>query len=112
MQTRRFGSKTAVDNVNLKSRNAPWSALSAALGAGKSTLLRMINRLIDSSEGSIASTEVEVSALADRRCANWRAIAPWIFQQFNLVPRLDVMTNVLLGLLEPSLNSFKPAGSV
>ncbi len=69
-------------------------------GAGKSTLLRMINRLIDASDGSdpvrrhARSPRCAAQALRD-----WQRDCAMIFQQFNLVPRLDVLTNVLLGRL-------------
>ena len=69
-------------------------------GAGKSTLLRMINRLIDPSQGSIFFEQTEVSAPARvQRLRRWQRDCAMIFQQFNLVPRLDVLTNVLLGRL-------------
>jgi phosphonate transport system ATP-binding protein len=68
-------------------------------GAGKSTLLRMINRLIDPSQGSIFFEKTEVSALKGPALRRWQRDCAMIFQQFNLVPRLDVLTNVLLGRL-------------
>jgi phosphonate transport system ATP-binding protein len=68
-------------------------------GAGKSTLLRMINRLIDVSEGSIEHQGVRVSALRGQGLRDWQRDCAMIFQQFNLVPRLDVLTNVMLGRL-------------
>jgi phosphonate transport system ATP-binding protein len=68
-------------------------------GAGKSTMLRMINRLADPSEGSIHFNDVEVSSLRGSALRNWQRDCAMIFQQFNLVPRLDVLTNVLLGRL-------------
>jgi len=68
-------------------------------GAGKSTLLRMINRLQEPSSGSIHFAGVEVSGLRGRALRNWQRDCAMIFQQFNLVPRLDVLTNVMLGRL-------------
>ena len=68
-------------------------------GAGKSTLLRMVNRLIEPSEGACCSTGATSPALHGRALHAWRASAAMIFQQFNLVPRLDVLTNVLRGRL-------------
>ena len=66
-------------------------------GAGKSTLLRLINRLIEPSEGSILADGVDVTRLRGRALREWRARTAMIFQQFNLVNRLDVLTNVLIG---------------
>src|SRR4051812_41834194 len=68
-------------------------------GAGKSTLLRLINRLIDPTNGTIRSDGVDVTALRGRDLRDWRARTAMIFQQFNLVGRLDVLTNVLCGRL-------------
>ena len=68
-------------------------------GAGKSTLLRMINRLVDPSVGSIHFDGRDVSTLRGAPLRNWQRDCAMIFQQFNLVPRLDVLTNVLLGRL-------------
>jgi len=68
-------------------------------GAGKSTLLRMINRLTDTSAGAIFYRGRNVSALSGAELRAWRNQCAMIFQQFNLVPRIDVLTNVLLGRL-------------
>jgi phosphonate transport system ATP-binding protein len=66
-------------------------------GAGKSTLLRLINRLTPPSAGRIHWKGTDVTALSGSALLRWRARCAMIFQQFNLVPRLDVLTNVLLG---------------
>jgi phosphonate transport system ATP-binding protein len=68
-------------------------------GAGKSTLLRLINRLIDPTSGRIDFDDTEISALNGRSLLKWRSQCAMIFQQFNLVNRLDVLTNVLVGRL-------------
>ena len=66
-------------------------------GAGKSTLLRLLNRLTEPSSGCITFEGIDVTALRGKDLRMWRASCAMIFQQFNLVPRLDVITNVLLG---------------
>jgi phosphonate transport system ATP-binding protein len=68
-------------------------------GAGKSTLLRMINRLTEPSEGSILYGGQDVTVLRGAALRRWRTDCAMIFQQFNLVQRLDVLTNVLIGRL-------------
>ena len=68
-------------------------------GSGKSTLIRHINRLIDPSDGTIRFNETRVSSLSGAGLRNWQRDCAMIFQQFNLVPRLNVLTNVLLGRL-------------
>ncbi|MBU0584636.1 MAG: phosphonate ABC transporter ATP-binding protein [Alphaproteobacteria bacterium] len=97
--TRRFGGNTAVGNVTLEIPQGQMVGVIGRSGAGKSTLLRMINRLIDPSEGSIFFDGTEVSALKGAALRHWQRDCAMIFQQFNLVPRLDVLTNVLLGRL-------------
>ena len=97
--TRKFGQHLAVDGVNVDIERGEMVGVIGRSGAGKSTLLRMINRLVDPTSGSIHFGDVEVSALKGAGLRNWQRDCAMIFQQFNLVPRLDVLTNVLLGRL-------------
>ncbi|PDT27611.1 phosphonate ABC transporter ATP-binding protein [Rhizobium sp. L9] len=97
--TRRFGKKLAVDAVTLTIPQGQMVGIIGRSGAGKSTLLRMINRLQEPSSGSIHFAGVEVSGLRGQALRNWQRDCAMIFQQFNLVPRLDVLTNVMLGRL-------------
>jgi phosphonate transport system ATP-binding protein len=105
--SRRFGSKTAVDNVSLRVESGRFVGVIGRSGAGKSTLLRMINRLEEPTSGRIRFGDVEVTRLKGAGLAAWRARCAMIFQQFNLVGRLDVLTNVLIGRLNhtPALRS-------
>jgi len=97
--TRRFGKKLAVDSVTLDIPQGQMVGIIGRSGAGKSTLLRMINRLQEPTSGSIRFGGVEVSSLRGEALRNWQRDCAMIFQQFNLVPRLDVLTNVMLGRL-------------
>jgi phosphonate transport system ATP-binding protein len=97
--TRRFGSVTAVDDVTLAVPNGQMVGIIGRSGAGKSTLLRLINRLIDPSAGRLVFEGRDVGALTGRALRDWRTDCAMIFQQFNLVQRLDVLTNVLVGRL-------------
>ncbi|WP_018899238.1 phosphonate ABC transporter ATP-binding protein [Rhizobium sp. 2MFCol3.1] len=97
--TRQFGKKIAVDSVTLDIPQGQMVGIIGRSGAGKSTLLRMINRLQEPSSGSIHFNGNEVSGLRGKSLRNWQRDCAMIFQQFNLVPRLDVMTNVILGRL-------------
>lgn len=97
--TRRFGTRVAVDNVTFDIPQGQMVGVIGRSGAGKSTMLRMINRLADPSEGTIHFNDIEVSSLRGSALRNWQRDCAMIFQQFNLVPRLDVLTNVLLGRL-------------
>src|SRR5882724_7541828 len=95
--TCRFGTKAAVDNASFSVAPGGFIGVIGRSGAGKSTLLRMINRLAPASEGRILYNGVDVTALRGRELRQWRARSAMIFQQFNLVGRLDVLTNVLMG---------------
>jgi phosphonate transport system ATP-binding protein len=97
--TRRFGSVTAVDDVRLVIPEEQMVGIIGRSGAGKSTLLRMINRLQDPSAGRVLHGGRDVSALKGAALRRWRTDCAMIFQQFNLVQRLDVLTNVLVGRL-------------
>ena len=100
--SRRYGSKTAVDNVSLNIETGRFVGVIGRSGAGKSTLLRMINRLEQPSSGCIRFKDFEVTRLSGAALAAWRSRCAMIFQQFNLVGRLDVLTNVLIGRLNHS----------
>src|ERR1041385_3274066 len=95
--TCRFGTKAAVDNASFSIQPGSFVGVIGRSGAGKSTLLRMINRLAEPSEGRILFEGVDVTALRGKELRQWRARTAMIFQQFNLVSRLDVLTNVLIG---------------
>jgi phosphonate transport system ATP-binding protein len=97
--SRRFGGTRAVDHVSLTVADGEMVAIIGRSGAGKSTLLRLINRLIDPSAGSILCDGSDVTALRGKALRTWRARTAVIFQQFNLVSRLDVLTNVMCGRL-------------
>jgi phosphonate transport system ATP-binding protein len=97
--TRRFGANTAVDRVSLSIPDGQMVGIIGRSGAGKSTLLRMINRLTEPSDGRIIHDNVDVTALTGQSLRDWRTECAMIFQQFNLVQRLDVLTNVLVGRL-------------
>ena len=97
--SRRFGDTMAVAGANLTIARGEMVGIIGRSGAGKSTLLRLINRLIEPSGGSILADGTDVTALRGRELRAWRARSAMIFQQFNLVNRLDVLTNVLCGRL-------------
>jgi phosphonate transport system ATP-binding protein len=97
--SRAFGAKRAVDDVSLAIEKGSFVGVIGRSGAGKSTLLRMINRLQDVSAGTIHWNGQDVTALKGQALRDWRASCAMVFQQFNIVGRLDVMTNVLMGRL-------------
>jgi phosphonate transport system ATP-binding protein len=97
--TCRFGTKAAVDNASFSIAPGGFVGVIGRSGAGKSTLLRMVNRLAPPTEGRILFNGTDITALRGQELRQWRARSAMIFQQFNLVGRLDVLTNVLMGRL-------------
>ncbi|WP_421702565.1 phosphonate ABC transporter ATP-binding protein [Aliiroseovarius sp.] len=97
--TKRFGEATAVDGANITVDRPMMIGIIGASGAGKSTLLRMLNRLGDASDGSISFEGREITTLKGAAKRAWQRDCAMIFQQFNLVPRMDVVSNVLHGTL-------------
>ena len=97
--TRRYGSRLAVDRLSLRIEPGSFVGVIGRSGAGKSTFLRMLNRLAEPSAGRILFDGLDVTALQGRDLRRWRARCAMVFQQFNLVGRLDVLTNVLMGRL-------------
>jgi phosphonate transport system ATP-binding protein len=95
--TKSFGSTTAVDAVSLDITVDKMVGVIGRSGAGKSTLLRVINRLTPATTGSVLVNGRDVLALRGAEMRAWQRDCAMIFQQFNLVPRLDVVTNVMLG---------------
>jgi phosphonate transport system ATP-binding protein len=87
----------ALKNVNLEIKDGEFVAIIGLSGAGKSTLLRLINKMIDSTEGQIIIDDTEVSSLTGKKLRLVRRNIGMIFQSFNLVKRTSVYNNVLAG---------------
>ena len=102
-----------LNNINFELHAGEFVAVIGRSGAGKSTLLHVLNGTIPLSEGSVVchydeGDEQELAGLTGKALRRWRAGCGMIFQDFCLVPRLDVLTNVLLGRLSQTstLRSF------
>ena len=89
----------AVKNVSFEVRDGEFLAIIGLSGSGKSTLLRCINRLIDPTEGRVQWDDLDITAAKGKELRLIRRQIGMIFQQFNLVKRSTVMTNVLSGRL-------------
>lgn len=97
--TKRFGANTAVDSASFTVDRPIMMGIIGRSGAGKSTLLRILNRLGDATEGRLEFEGRDVLGLRGSAKRAWQADCAMIFQQFNLVPRMDVVSNVLHGTL-------------
>lgn len=89
----------ALDNVSIEVPDGQFVALIGLSGSGKSTLLRCINRLIEPTKGRIIWNGVDITRASDEEVRLIRRRIGMIFQQFNLVKRSKVITNVLSGRL-------------
>jgi phosphonate transport system ATP-binding protein len=94
-----FGHVVAVNDVSFAIDKPIMIGIIGRSGAGKSTLLRIINHLTKATAGQVIVEGRDVLALRGRALRRWQRDCAMIFQQFNLVPRLDVITNVMLGRL-------------
>jgi putative ABC transport system ATP-binding protein len=88
----------ALQGVNLKVEKGDFVAILGPSGSGKSTLLNMIGALDKPSEGKVFINGVDVSTLNDNQLADLRRSIGFVFQFFNLIPRLNATGNVELTL--------------
>jgi phosphonate transport system ATP-binding protein len=101
--SKRFGKKQALDDVSLEIGQGEMVALIGASGSGKSTLIRHICGLETAQNGAsaieICGRAIQSDGRISRNARQLRRDIGVIFQQFNLVNRLPVLTNVLIGNL-------------
>ncbi|MCL4861486.1 MAG: phosphonate ABC transporter ATP-binding protein [Caldilineaceae bacterium] len=99
----------ALRNVSFEVPAGQFVAVIGLSGSGKSTLLRCINRLIEPTGGRVVFDGADVTAANDAELRRIRRRIGMVFQQFNLVNRSTVLTNVLagrLGYVSPLLSLF------
>ena len=89
----------ALKDVSFSVDDREFLVIIGLSGSGKSTLLRCINRLIDPTEGQIFLDDIDVTKASASGLRELRRHIGMVFQQFNLVKRSSVMTNVLSGRL-------------
>jgi len=89
----------ALKDVSFEVPDGQFLVIIGLSGSGKSTLLRCINRLIEPTDGRIIWNGIDITAATDEELRLIRRRIGMIFQQFNLVRRAPVITNVLAGRL-------------
>ena len=89
----------ALDDVSFNALKGKFTAVIGLSGSGKSTLLRCINRLVEPTAGQVIWDGVDITAAPQEDLRLVRRRIGMIFQQFNLVTRSSVLTNVLSGRL-------------
>ncbi|MEO1617250.1 MAG: phosphonate ABC transporter ATP-binding protein [Planctomycetota bacterium] len=101
--TCRFGQQLVLDDVSMNLRAGEIVALLGASGAGKSTLLRHVAGLVAPDAGSgeicVGDQLVQSGGKIQQNIRQIRADIGFVFQQFNLVERVSLFKNVLMGHL-------------
>jgi len=93
------GGVRALADVSMEVHDGEFLVLIGLSGSGKSTLLRCINRLVEPTSGRIVLDDLDITAARGSDLRKIRRSVGMIFQQFNLVKRSTVLTNVLTGRL-------------
>ncbi|MBL7671386.1 MAG: phosphonate ABC transporter ATP-binding protein [Bdellovibrionaceae bacterium] len=89
----------ALQGVSFDVKKGEFLVIIGLSGSGKSTLLRCINRLHDPTSGEIIFGGRNVAKISGSDIRTLRKKVGMIFQQFNLIPRHSVLSNVLMGRL-------------
>jgi spermidine/putrescine transport system ATP-binding protein len=91
--TKRFGSFTAVDDLDLTVASGGFFALLGPSGCGKTTTLRMVAGLEEPTSGTITLSGEDITRLRP-----YRRPVNTVFQSYALFPHLDIYENVAFGL--------------
>jgi phosphonate transport system ATP-binding protein len=89
----------AVDDISVEVADGEFVVVIGLSGSGKSTLMRCINRLVEPTAGRVLLNGADITAASPAELRHHRRRIGMIFQQFNLIRRADVLTNVLTGSL-------------
>jgi phosphonate transport system ATP-binding protein len=89
----------ALDGISIDVQQGEFVVLIGLSGSGKSTLLRCINRLVEPTSGAVIFEGRDVTRAKGAEMRKVRQRIGMIFQQFNLVKRSTVFSNVLAGRL-------------
>lgn len=87
------GTKKAVDNISLEIESGEFIAFIGTSGSGKTTALRMINRMIEATEGEIAINGKNVRKM---NAVELRRKIGYVIQQIGLMPHMTIKENIVL----------------
>lgn len=90
----------ALKNINININKGEFISIIGPSGSGKSTMLHLLGGLERSTSGTINVNGIDISTLSDKQLAEYRRTeVGFVFQQFNLIPILNVKENVELPLM-------------
>ncbi|HPT93087.1 MAG: amino acid ABC transporter ATP-binding protein [Limnochordia bacterium] len=96
---KQYGKHIAVDGVDLDVRRGETVVIMGPSGCGKSTMIRCVNRLTEPDAGEILVDGKSILSLDDQSLREFRRTVGFVFQQFNLIARLNVLDNVMFHLV-------------
>ena len=91
---RRYAGALALDGVTLSIPSGQFVALVGASGSGKSTLLKLVNRLVEPSDGQV---HIDGADISDRKPAELRRSIGYVFQNIGLFAHMTVAANIGIG---------------
>lgn len=89
----RYGEKSVLEDVNLKIKDGEFMVLVGPSGSGKTTMLKMINRLLEPTDGNIY---MEDKRIKDYNQRDLRLSTGYVLQQIALFPNLTVAENIAI----------------
>jgi putative ABC transport system ATP-binding protein len=93
------GDVHALDGINFKIKTGSFVSIIGKSGSGKSTLLSQLGALDQPTSGEIIVDDTDITKLSGSKQTTYRSKKiGFVFQQYNLIPNLTALENVMLGL--------------
>ena len=93
------GDVHALDNINFEVKTGEFVSIIGKSGSGKSTLLAQLGALDQPTSGQIVVDNQDITTLSGHKQTIYRSQKiGFVFQQYNLIPNLSALENVMLGL--------------